>query len=187
MSAAIGVMPAVNLADLDLHVNTYNSVEWLSANLKEFDDYMGDAETNELAAFQAGDELTSGQDNIAQSVSDASGAAPADANDPFAAAAGTMEENMAASTTTVQKAVDALTSANQPLSVLQQTLTPAQQEQQVQDQANAEMASYLHNYNNAPQAAQAQMQTPEEYDQTIEAQEQEQIAQIEAEPQSEGT
>jgi hypothetical protein len=175
-TAAYAIEP-LNLADADLHVTDFNSVALLSAMSDEFDAQMASAEQSEAQATTAVGDLADTSAALDQSMSDAD-AAGADF-DPtvFVEGGAEIQTNTPGMRALANTGLDILDSANQPLSNLQQDDTP----DSLQEEANAQMNSYLQQYRSAPEGAQALMETPEEYDAAIQQQTDAAIAQLEQE------
>jgi len=114
------IVAPLNDADADLHLTNYDSVKFLTDNLQEFDDQMAGAENSEGQAMSAFADLSGQTVTFDDAAATSADTVNSMTDDQFAAGAADLQQNQQGSAAIVQRATDAQTSANQPLSVLQQ-------------------------------------------------------------------
>jgi len=119
---APAIPPGLDDSGLDLHVTNYNSVQLLNQWMSGVDDSLTQAQATELAAYQSASDL-SGQDiTISASATDADTAYSALGPNPYPQGSGDLTADQQNTAPIISQEGDAVNSANQPLSYLNNSI-----------------------------------------------------------------
>jgi len=117
------IPPGLDDSGLDLHITDYNSVQLLDQWMTGVDDSLIQAQVTETAAYQSASDLSGQNITIAGNSSDADSAYSALGPNPYPQGVADVTTDQQNSAPIISQAGDALDSANQPLSILQEADT----------------------------------------------------------------